>query len=205
MHRWIRSTILVVLLVAEAAQAAPRLRAVTVLGRPNDPRVAAVQSAVAYWNEVLAQAGMNERLAVTRLQPNKLSLDYFRDVARGLQRRSAPPETDAIDGDLVVALVDAEFISYAVRMSDGRRFIALRTLTSRALSQPGVAENLAAHEIGHSLGLRHNSDPNSLMCGAPAACRPARYAAAAGAIFPLSAADRSRLAARAQSRALSAR
>lgn len=201
MH-WIGTALLI---AAQAASAAPRLRSVTVLGRPDDPRVAAVQAAVTYWNGVLSEAGANERLAVTRMQPNLLPLEYFQDVASGLQRRRAPPQSDAIDGDVVVALVDAEFISYAVRMPDGRRFVALRTLTSRALSQPGVAENLAAHEIGHSLGLRHNSDPNSLMCGAPAPCRPTRYAAGRGDIFPLNAAERSRIAGRVQSLAISAR
>ena len=196
MYRLLRPWLLVLLCIDPAA-ASPRLREITLLGSDGDSRVAAVHAAVAYWNLALTDAGVNERLVVTRTQPNLLPLEYFHAIARGEQRHRAPPQTATIPGDLVIALVDAEFISYAVRMTDGRRFVALRQLTSRALASPGVANNLAAHEIGHSLGLHHNADPATLMCGAPANCRPTRFATAQGLIFPLQASDRAQLARRA--------
>ncbi len=197
MRPWFGSVVIAILLAGDAAASATRVREITVLGRSTDSRVDAVYSAVAFWNRAMTKAGADERLAVTRLRPNPLPVDYFESLEGSVRGRSAPAQAVAIEGDIVIALVDAEFISYAVRMPDRRRFVALRQLDSGALARPGVAVNLAAHELGHSLGLHHNADPDSLMCGAPASCRPSRFATASGRIFPLTAADRERLRLRA--------
>ena len=205
MHRIASSIVCALLLAVEGMAATPRLREVTVLGREGDARIAAVRDAVAYWNAALAEAGVPERLAVTRLQPNPLPIDFFESAERSVRERRAPPQATSIAGDIVIALVDAEFVSYAVRMPDRRRFVALRALRSGVLARRGVAVNLAAHEIGHSLGLHHNADPDALMCGAPARCSPARFASAGGRIFPLLAHERERLAQRAARFALNPR
>jgi hypothetical protein len=55
--------------------------------------------------------------------------------------------------------------------------------------------NVIAHELGHAIGLPHNSDPAMLMCGRPAPCRPGLFASQTPHYFPLSAADRSKLSA----------
>jgi len=41
------------------------------------------------------------------------------------------------------------------------------------MNLPNVARNVIARELGHAIGLGHNSDPTMLMCGRPAPCRPA--------------------------------
>ena len=53
------------------------------------------------------------------------------------------------------------------------------------MTLPNVARNVITHEIGHSLGLGHNSDPATLMCGRPAPCRPTVFQSAQPRIFPL--------------------
>jgi hypothetical protein len=53
-----------------------------------------------------------------------------------------------------------------------------------------VARNLIAHSLGMVIGLSHNPDPTTLMCGRPAPCRPDLFASDHPKYFPLTEADR---------------
>jgi len=62
---------------------------------------------------------------------------------------------------------------------------------------PNIARNIIAHEIGHTLGLRHNRDPTTLMCGP---CRTSGLAADRPEYMRLTGRDRRRLVDRYASR-----
>ena len=137
---------------------------------PGDARVPLVHAAVAYWNQTFAGIGSGFRLG---------------PVSMG---------GGAGSGKIQVVLSDREFISNARRFADGQAAVVMiRNTDGRPMSLPNVARNVIAHELGHAIGLGHNSDPTLLMCGRPAPCRPALLASSRAHYFPLSAEEKAKL------------
>jgi hypothetical protein len=137
-----------------------------------DARVQLVHAAVAHWNGIFAGMGSGFRLG---------------PVSQG---GGAGGQTGAI----VVVLSDAEFISHVNRLPGGQGAVAMiRNINSPPTSLPNVMRNVIAHELGHAIGIGHNSNPALLMCGRPAPCRPALFTSQSPHYFPLSGAERSRL------------
>jgi hypothetical protein len=127
---------------------------------------------VAHWNGILAGIGSGFRLG---------------PVSLGGSASGQP-------GEIVVVLSDAEFVSHVNRMPGGNgAVVMIRNMNSPPTSLPNVMRNVMAHELGHAIGLPHNSNPALLMCGRPAPCRPALFSSQTAHYFPLSGAERSKL------------
>jgi hypothetical protein len=98
-------------------------------------------------------------------------------MAAGWPVLQFPEDIRRIDGDIVVALSDGEFISFSAHtIVKGKALVGIKDYRSFPLTLPNVARNVIAHELGHVIGLPHNADPTTLMCGRPAPCRPDLFA-----------------------------
>jgi hypothetical protein len=164
-----------------------------------DPRLTLVGDAAAYWNDIFSGLATQFRLGGLTEVRGAIPVEDLKMLSTTIAGTGRPapelPEgAKRMTGDIVVALSDGDFISFAARPTpDDKALVAIKNHRLFPLTLPNVARNVIAHELGHAIGLRHNDDPTTLMCGRPAPCRPELFAAEGAKYFPLNDADRSKL------------
>ena len=170
----------------------------------DDDRVAPFREAIGYWNHRLAELGVATRFAepgVAVESPVERALEnYARQVAQRATRLPAgdsePPAPAALvdlDADVVLLLSRQDILSFTwplPRVSPRRYLVVIRRVRGPYRTDPMVTKHVVAHELGHALGLDHNAEPHTLMCGP---CQPLTAEPDATGFLPLTAGDRARL------------
>ena len=169
-----------------------------------DDRLAPSREAIAFWNDRLVELGAATRFAAPRVvveSPVERALEnYARQVAQRATRLPAgdsePPAPAALvdlDADVVLLLSRQDILSFTwplPRVSPPRYLVVIRRVRGPYRTDPMVTKHVVAHELGHALGLDHNAEPHTLMCGP---CQPLTAEPDATGFLPLTAGDRARL------------
>ena len=143
---------------------------ICILSAGDDFRAPAIREAVEFWNAELSRLGSAFRLGTI----SRIVLERSRPTtsARTGQRRASLRllslnSVREANGDVIIALSDGDgFNPFTSPWPALRKvLVAIPSFRKYSRPSPGLARNVVAHELGHAIGLGHNEDATSLMCG----------------------------------------
>ncbi|MEO7086922.1 MAG: matrixin family metalloprotease [Gemmatimonadaceae bacterium] len=172
----------------------PVLR-VAFLGAGNDSRIPFAREALAHWNSEFARLGVKARFDSGTVRGDSVPDNILASASvavpyGGLRDNTVLERITDIPADVVIALSQGDFVSFSIPWKKGSKgVVGLRRADIPPLTLPNTVRNVVAHELGHVLGLSHNADSTTLMCGRPASCRPSSFVSDSARFFPLTAKD----------------
>lgn len=169
-----------------------------------DQRIEAARDAVSFWNARLAELGVGTRLDGPRIVVAPPELRDIENYARRVAQRAvrlpagdaepdAPAVVTKLDADVILLLSAQDILSYAwplPRIEPPRYLVVIRSVRGPDRGDAMVTRHVVAHELGHTLGLLHNDEPDTLMCGP---CQPLLSTPDETGYLPLTDSERARL------------
>lgn len=150
-------------------------RVAIIVPEADDERVVHTRDAVAFWNQTLSDLESGVRLReVALIIPDGRAVENFaREVSlrggrlpRGAAGPEPPGELTGLEADIVVLLSRQPLLPFAWPLAGSPSYlVAVRAAEPRRPSDSTILRNVIAHELGHTLGLKHNRDQATLMCG----------------------------------------
>lgn len=173
--------------VSSSAETWPRRRtwapwkkrpSIVVISTASNVQFADVDEAVNFWNATLADIGTPFRLGSTTHIPGVIPHDrIFRNVYDWgrfdlskpgynywtMVPNRIPAHIRRLNADVLVVLTEASGPSFVMaQKSPGKVLVVIQSWRY----PPGkLIQNVIAHEFGHVIGLGHNTNPTTLMCG----------------------------------------
>src|SRR5262249_17718568 len=131
-----------------------------------DFRIRAIRESVDFWNGEFALLGSPFRLGAIMHSLRSVAAGDLLALEAGTPLPPLVNSMKEANGDVVVVLSDhAGFNPFAFPSPTLRKVLVAIPSLSKLPSWPGYARNVVAHELGHAVGLGHNDDATSLMCG----------------------------------------
>jgi len=144
---------------------------IIVVSAEDDFRVPAIREAVDFWNAELAQLGSPFRLGTMTHSLRSIAASDLLALKAGTLLHPVKNSMREANGGVIVVLSDGDgFNPFAFPWPALRKVLVGIPSLRKLESWPGFASNVVAHELGHAIGLSHNDDATSLMCGGAARC-----------------------------------
>jgi len=146
---------------------------IAVISTESDYRLLAIREAVHFWNAELSKLGSPFRLgSLVHVVVQAIPPGDLRDSADPLAARTRTGVAKILSqiaptGDVIVLLSDNSNLKpFTQQRPDLQKIlVVIPNLPPHARIFRGIVRNDAAHEFGHAIGLAHNDDANTLMCG----------------------------------------
>jgi hypothetical protein len=167
-----------------------------------DSRLVAAREAITFWNQTFSDLSLRPRLLEDKVlvaPPMSRALENYTRKIWVLAGRSvskeggpeSPQQLNDLEGDIVMFFSNQTFFSFAWPFARrARYFIGIQTGREAPMNYANVSRNVIAHELGHALGLEHNGNTRTLMCGP---CEHLLYWSEQRVFFPLTSEERGRL------------